>query len=176
MIFKEEPVMIGHFSKPHGVHGGLILVSEYSFTDEPDWPEWLFVKIEGSLVPFKCQQDDCFLKDNHSLVVFIKGRDNKDLVSDIIGKSVYFPKNITEDSGKSKMDVAGLTGFDVKLNSYNDTGKITDWMNIHNNPLFVIQWRGKELLIPAQNEFVININEKEKLLLLNLPEGLIELE
>ena len=45
------------------------------------------------------------------------------------------------------------------------------------NTLFVVEQEdGEELLIPAQEEFIVEINQEKKLITVELPEGLLNLE
>lgn len=45
------------------------------------------------------------------------------------------------------------------------------------NTLFVVEQEdGEELLVPAQEEFIVEINQEKKLITVELPEGLLNLE
>lgn len=58
---------------------------------------------------------------------------------------------------------------------YGMLGKII-WVNDDTaNVLFVLEREGKELLIPAIDEFVTGIDEEKKILNMRIPEGLLDL-
>jgi 16S rRNA processing protein RimM len=44
------------------------------------------------------------------------------------------------------------------------------------NTLFVVDRNGEELLIPAQEAFIVEMDEKVRRMTLELPEGLLHLE
>ena len=44
------------------------------------------------------------------------------------------------------------------------------------NTLFVVEREEEELLVPAQEEFIVGIDQKQKLITVELPEGLLNLE
>ena len=44
------------------------------------------------------------------------------------------------------------------------------------NTLFVVEKDGEELLVPAQEEFIVGIDQRRKLITVELPEGLLNLE
>ena len=44
------------------------------------------------------------------------------------------------------------------------------------NTLFVVDYKGEELLIPAQEDFIIDIDRKHKVITVDLPEGLLALD
>ena len=44
------------------------------------------------------------------------------------------------------------------------------------NTLFVVKQEGEELLVPAQEEFILGIDQEKKLITVELPEGLLDLD
>ena len=175
MIFKEDPVKIGYVSKHHGVHGGMLVATEQVFSDEPEWPQWIFIEIEGGLVPYPCQQEDCFQKDDHSLVLFIKGSQKSELVTGLIDHSVYFPRKIIGSYNENQWNPSGLIGFQTQLKDYSELGEIIDWIDIPGNPLLVVKWKDQELLVPAHDDIIKSIDYDNKSLIILPPEGLISL-
>ena len=55
-------------------------------------------------------------------------------------------------------------------------GEVTDVDNSTINTLFIVDYQGEELLIPAQEEFIVNIDQKHKVITVDLPEGLLALD
>ena len=60
--------------------------------------------------------------------------------------------------------------------SKNDAIQIGFAVCIDHNTLFVVDYQGEELLVPAQEEFIIDIDQKHKVITVDLPEGLIALD
>ena len=56
-----------------------------------------------------------------------------------------------------------------------ELGEITDIDESTINTLFVIDNDGEEILVPAQEEFIIGIDQENREILFNLPEGLVTL-
>ena len=54
-------------------------------------------------------------------------------------------------------------------------GEITDYYDSEANPLFEITLDNKEHLIPAQEEFIANIDFEKRKIKFVLPDGLLEL-
>ena len=44
------------------------------------------------------------------------------------------------------------------------------------NTLFIVEREGEELLVPAQEEFIRGIDQQQKLITVELPEGLLNLD
>lgn len=57
-----------------------------------------------------------------------------------------------------------------------ELGLITDVDDSTINTLFVIDHNGKELLVPAQEEFILKMDEKKRLMTVQLPDGLLNLD
>ena len=55
-------------------------------------------------------------------------------------------------------------------------GEVTDVDTTTINTLFVVDHQGEELLIPAQEDFIVGIDQKHKVITVDLPEGLLALD
>ena len=70
------------------------------------------------------------------------------------------------------MWVRGYTAVDENLG---ELGEITDIDESTINTLFVIESDGEEILVPAQEEFILGIDRENREIFFNLPEGLVSL-
>jgi len=68
--------------------------------------------------------------------------------------------------------VIGFQVFDV---NYGAIGTITHINDNSSQPLFEIMHEGKEILIPLHDNFLKEVNRKEKKIIVETPEGLIDL-
>ncbi len=152
------------------------MITDEHLQGDLEFPEWIFIEIQGGLVPYACRREDCFYKDNQCMVVFLKGLTNKDLTSELIDCAVFFPDQNMETQSDSGFDFPGLIGFTVSMKAYSEEGEVVDWMDIPDNPLLVIQWREKEILLPARDQFVISVDYDNKQILVEPPDGLMEIE
>ena len=55
-------------------------------------------------------------------------------------------------------------------------GEVTDVDTSTVNTLFIIDHNGEELLIPAQEEFITDIDHEHRVITVSLPEGLLNLD
>ena len=147
MIKKEEVYKIGLFNKPHGIHGEL----QFTFTDDifdrVDC-DYLICLLDGIFVPFFIEEYR-FRSDSTALVK-LEGIETAERARMFTNVEVYFPVKHAEE---------------VEV----DTATV--------NTLFVVEQEdGEELLVPAQEEFIVEINQEKKLITVELPEGLLNLE
>ena len=54
-------------------------------------------------------------------------------------------------------------------------GKVTDYLTMPANDIIAFDYNGKEVLIPYVPEFVTKINKKQKIVVVHLIEGLLDL-
>ena len=55
-------------------------------------------------------------------------------------------------------------------------GEVVDVDTATVNTLFIVEREGEELLVPAQEEFIRWIDQQQKLITVELPEGLLNLD
>ena len=170
MIRKEEVFKIGVLNKPHGVKGEISFTFTDDVFDRVDC-DYLILLLDGILVPFFIEEYR-FRSDNVALVKF-EGVDTAEQARRFSNVEVYFPSRfLEEEEGISSWNY--FVGFRVEDIHYGYLGKITHVDDSTVNVLFVIEQDGKEILLPAHEEFIRGLDKKEKLLTVEIPDGLLE--
>lgn len=173
MIKKEEVYKIGVFNKPHGIHGEL----SFTFTDDIfDRVEcdYLICLLDGIFVPFFIEEYR-FRSDSTALVK-LEGMDTAEKARMFTNVEVYFPVKFAEEAEPGETSWDFFVGFLVEDVNHGELGRIVDVDTTTINTLFVIEHNGNELLLPAQEEFIAGIDQKHKLMTVNVPEGLLSLD
>ena len=65
-----------------------------------------------------------------------------------------------------------LIGYSFRDKASGKTGRITGFMDIPDNPLFEVE-TDQQAMIPAREEFIVEVDVEEKMVVFDLPEGLI---
>ena len=173
MIKREDVYKIGVFNKPHGIHGEL----SFTFTDDifdRVEAEYLICLLDGIFVPFFLEEYR-FRSDSTALVK-LEGVDTAERARMFTNVEVYFPAKHVEDAGPGGLTWDFFVGFRVEEVNHGDLGEVTEVDTATINALFVVDHQGEELLIPAQEEFIQNIDQKHKIITMDLPEGLLALD
>ena len=68
-----------------------------------------------------------------------------------------------------------IIGFSVKDVSFGDVGVVSGVNDSNVQPLFEIDRNGTEILIPLIDRFIKKVDKENKVILLEVPNGLIEL-
>ena len=170
MIRKEEVFKIGVINKPHGVKGEVSFTFTDDIFDRVDC-DYLILLMDGILVPF-FMEEYRFRSDTVALVKF-EGIDTAEQARKFTNVEVYFPKKFMDE----QEDVTSwnfFIGFRVEDVHHGYLGEITDVDDTTINVLFSIEKDGEELLLPAHEEFIIDLDREKKVMKVDVPDGLIE--
>lgn len=172
MIRKEDILKIGRTQKPYGIKGELNI-----FFHKPEYAEvdaaFYFLEIDGIPVPFFIEEFT-FSSDVQARVKFEDVSDEK-IAARYANLEVYISREALKDMPASdESDWDFFIGYSVVDQYGNQLGKIEEVDKSTLNTLFFVKTHNKEYLIPATEDFITAIDEKNNILEMNLPEGLIE--
>jgi 16S rRNA processing protein RimM len=165
--------MAGKVSKPYGLRGELniILEPEAGNHIEPNHP--LFIEIDGQRVPFFVEEVE--LVSNDQAIIKFEFITRLEEARRMTGCIIYFDpahQPAPPQSGDKLAQVIGYTAFDKETGKL---GKVIDYVPHSMNPVFIIDFEGKELIVPAAEDFIEQINTGDQSIQLILPEGLTSL-
>lgn len=172
MIREEDVIRIGLFTKPHGINGEVVL----QFTDDVfDRVEcdYLIAKMDGILVPF-FMEEYRFKSDTTALIKFER-IDTAEEALRLQGVEAYFPLELAEQAEEGELNWNSFLGMQVVDETEGDLGVITRVDTQTLNCLFEISGDRGEILIPAQEDFIVELDRKGRRLMVQLPQGLLDL-
>ncbi|MES2680627.1 MAG: ribosome maturation factor RimM [Bacteroidota bacterium] len=156
---------IGYFSKTHGVKGQLILRTESDFEIED--LKVLFVEAAGAKAPY-------FLSDikenNTGIIVSLEEIDAVEKAKLLVGKKVFIDTALVNEVEAE----ADLLGFELIDKQHGSLGNIISTSDNGHQVLISLNYKGKEVILPFVEEFIEKIDENEKKVFFNAPEGLID--
>lgn len=171
MIKEEEVYKIGIINKPHGIHGELSFTFDDDIFDRVD-ADYIVCLMDGILVPFFIESYR--FRSDSSALIKLEGVDNEQQARRFTNTEAFFPKKHAEGTEDEDLTWAYFTGFIIKDVKEGKIGKVTDVDDSTINTLFVVDRDGKELLIPAQEDFIVNLDREARIITMDLPSGLIE--
>jgi len=179
MINHEDIIRIGQFRKTHGTKGEITFSLSDVMADSTRNPllndlcHFLICEFDGIFVPFRIE--NCRFNSDTTAYIQLKNIDSEQLARLFINKEVYYPKKyISEISGSDSFTWDYFIGFSLIDEQYGKIGRIIEIDKTTINILFIVENNKEEIMIPAVDEFIIRVNEKQKELIVRLPEGLIE--
>jgi 16S rRNA processing protein RimM len=173
-FIKDDFLPIGYILKPHGLKGGMILEIEEGYEEVLEDSECLLVEVEGGLVPFFVTEDGINFRSSTSLSLSFDGYDCVEKVRPFCGCKIFIHKDIGIDqiNNEEFNELIDVTVFDKKRGKL---GKIIRVDNFSGNVVLNVGYAGREVLIPLSEQLIIRLDEINKELYLDCPEGLIDL-
>jgi 16S rRNA processing protein RimM len=169
MIADDKVYKIGVIGKPHGVKGEVTFRFNDDIFDTSD-SDFLILKIDGILVPFFIEEYR-FRSDETALMKF-EDIDTLERASELTGCEVYFLREHAERSGVP-ITLARIVGYQIiDSSTHNIIGVIASVDDSTSNILFELE-DGR--LIPVAEEWIKEIDNNAKQIVMSLPEGLLDL-
>lgn len=134
--------------------------------------ESVFVEIDGLLVPFFINEFKVTSSEN--VILKLDEITSETQARSFTGREVYADQGQIrrKRSSGEPADFSGYKVTDTNLGYIGIAGEITD---ISNNPLLNVEHNGKIFLVPLHEDIILEINEVEKQITINAPEGLFDL-
>jgi 16S rRNA processing protein RimM len=175
MILREDLVEVGKVGKPHGIKGEL---SCWFSNDAFDIEEIGFVVlcIDGIFVPFFAETIRA--KNNSTALIKLDGIDDDKGVKFLVNHTIYAqkasfkPAQIDVDADSDELPLDFFIGFTINTTDGTSIGEITDVDCATENYLFIVN---KNVFVPATDDFITDIDFENKILEMDLPEGIFDL-
>ena len=160
---------IGYISKTHGLKGHVILrLNELVNIDENI--KSIFLDLNGSQVPYFIEE--C-RPNNAGYIIKLETIDVVDMSKKLIGKKAFALTDFILEEEESLNEFISYTVIDSKLGNI---GIIADVDEKTDNVIIkVVHPSSKEIILPFNNDFIIEIDDDLKTIEFNAPEGLIEM-
>lgn len=170
---KEECFYLGKIAKKFSFKGEVLI---YLDTDEPEMyqeMESVFVEFNKNLVPFFIEKASLY--KNSFLRVKFEDIDSEQDADEILGCEIYLPITMLPELEGDKFYFHEVIGFDVIDTRLGNIGKIKSINDSAAQALFEIDYNGIEILVPLIDEFIVELDKKNKTITLNTPQGLVDL-
>lgn len=174
-IPKNNCVKVGYVQKPHGIHGELVIRFEEEYYETLEEYPPLFLEIDNLLVPYFITDEGLRFKSGESVITQLEWVDSDIKAKELCGLSVFVDQSdvIEFDDEKSPNTLIGFQLYDEDLGLI---GEINDIKDFSGNLLISVDYRGKEALVPLNEDLIVSINEDLREIVLRIPEGLFDLD
>ena len=169
-------VEIGKFGKTFGIDGQLRCQIEDAYLDDFLQSEALFVKINGHPVPYFPEA----IEEDKELSVRIEEIASREEAQVLSGKIIFLRAEdlhsiVPDDLGSQLSQYQRWLGFTIIDENQGEISKIKDFVELPQQLLAVLDYQEKEVLIPFQTELILDLDESAQTILMDLPEGLLDL-
>lgn len=170
---KEDCFYLGKIVKKYSFKGELLAKLD---TDEPDLYDNLdaiFIDLRGNLIPFFVQSSQ--LHKSELLRLKFEDVDTEADADALMKTDLYLPLDLLPKLKGNKFYFHEVIGFTINDENFGEVGILKSINDSTAQSLFEIDRDGIEILIPMNDEFIVKVDRKNKTILLNTPEGLIDL-
>lgn len=166
-IQRKDFLEVGSVVKVHGTKGELKFNLTQSFTLK----DWAFLEFRGKPVPFYIDYTKAEFADE--IIIKLGGIDTIEQANNLIGKLLLLPsKQVKNSKNTDDWDLVGYQMIDQKQG---ELGTIVEVIENTYQSLAMLNFQGRELLVPLVEEIVLEINDTKKEVFVDLPDGLLTL-
>ncbi|MBQ3731146.1 MAG: 16S rRNA processing protein RimM [Muribaculaceae bacterium] len=176
MITRDELIAIGHYNKPHGVAGEISATIDVDLELLEDL-SCLVSDIDGIFVPFFIKA--CRPKNSETVLLTIDGISSEQEVSRLVNHDIFALKRdyrqeaVDADADGYPLDY--FIGFSLLDSDGTRLGEIIDVDEQTENAIFIIERDGREIMVPASDDLVEEFDLDKKEMVMNLPQGILDL-
>ena len=167
-----EYFKIGKFAASHGLNGDIVLQHSLGKKTSLKGLETIFLQeATESFLPYFIEKTS--IKSDEEIFIKLEGVNNKEAARKLTPREAWLVKDDFNKFAAKAAPIA-LLGFTV-MDGNNNLGTITEVIEQPHQILCTIIYKGNEALIPVHEESLVKIDKKNKIIYMNLPDGLLEI-
>ncbi len=161
----------------HGFQGQIKMDVQERYERDFEHIKVLFIELGAKKTPFFVEDIDY---NSGLFLVKLEEVDDKETAQKLTNKPIFARKEDLsevedEDGWGQEGTLSRLTGFTIVDKSGDEIGVIEDIQEFPQQIMAFVVRNGKELMIPLNDAFMLDIQPEEKVIIVDLPEGLLQL-
>jgi 16S rRNA processing protein RimM len=163
---------VGKIAKAHGLKGEVLVHLE---TENPEVYldlESVFVEIKQKLVPFFIE--DIRLSNTKAIIKF-EDFNKVEQTQSVLNAKIFLPREIVEELDDERYIFSDLIGYKIEDERLGVLGAVTEIYELPGQDLLAIQHEGEEVLLPMNDDFILEVDNEAKLIRTSFPEGILDL-
>ncbi len=170
----EEYIPVGKLGKPHGVSGAFRFYLSRVLKNKTKFPPHFLIAEKGGMLPFFVSSFE-LIKLDEALLKF-EDITSPEQARAYNGKELYLTqKNIHLYFERISEDIDYLIGYMLMDEQKGKVGEISELLESPAQILAIVQGETQEFTIPLAEDWIVEIEEKRKVLRMDLPEGLLDI-
>jgi len=170
----EQNISVAKLGKPHGISGAFRIYMLRDLKSTAKFPKHFLVIERGNLLPWFVTKVE-WIGFNEGFVWFedITTPEKAKMYS---GRELFLSeKDVNTFFKKDSGSYSELIGYTAVDETDGEIGIIEEIIENPGQILLSIRVNTNEVLIPLVDEFIVEVSKKKKQLILNLPEGLLDI-
>lgn len=177
MIESEQLIPVGRINKPHGLKGEMNVTVTNDVFDSVKKCPYFICEMDGIYVPFFIETYR--FRSDASMLLKLDGVDSQEGALEFAGLDIYFdkrcftPVELEAYEAEAEEEADEFVGYKVYDEHYGLLGEIVAIDDQTENVLFIVDRDGEELLIPAADDLILEIDDDAQTIRMDLPAGLV---
>lgn len=176
MMSLDKFVEAGKIVKAHSFSGALKVMLHQPVLNPDAFPVHLFIGIAPQPVPFFIEKLE--LTDDDKAIIKFEEVDDKEAANKLLKKNIYLTVKEYEavfgPLKEEETNLSDLQGYLLVDKKLGELAVIEDVLELPTHEIARLNYKGSEVLVPLVDEVIQKVDEKEKKLFVNLPEGLLD--
>ncbi len=163
---------IGTVLKTKGLKGELNIYVDFDGIENIDF-KTIFIEIAGKLIPYFVESVK-YLQKN-AAYLYLEDVDTIEKAAALVKKDIYLSNKLKPKKKKTEFTLFDLVGFTAIDEDEGELGIITDVHEYPQQILAAVTYQNCEVLFPLNEEIIVSIDVVKEEILVNLPEGLLDI-
>jgi 16S rRNA processing protein RimM len=168
----EDCFRIGSILKTKGLKGELHIYVDFEGLGNIKFTT-IFIETTSKLVPYFVSSIK-YLQKNAAYLV-LEDVDTIEKAALLVKKDIYLSNKLKPKKKKSEFTLKDLVGFTAVDVDEGELGEITDVQEYPKQFIATVNYKGCEVLFPLNEEIIKSIDVVKEIVLVNLPEGLLDI-
>jgi 16S rRNA processing protein RimM len=163
----------GKIAKPYGLQGEVQVILNPLISQHIQEGIPLLIDLDGQRVPFFTESVELPAPDQ--AIIKFEFISSVEEARKVCGCDLYLDPRLKISDENQEGDPERLVGYTASDVLLGELGEITGFIPGEHNPMWLIDFRGKEMMVPVHANWVQKINHKKGQVLFSLPKGITEL-
>jgi 16S rRNA processing protein RimM len=172
-MFAKECVELGHISKAHGLRGELkARFDVHDITEYQKRKSVYLAKAGESLTSFFLESFK--IQTNEFATLRFRDINSREAAEALVGSRIYIPLSDLPELGEGRFYYFEIEGFRIVDERLGELGTVKEVVEMPAQDIIVMEYEGKEVMIPITDDFVLLADHEKEQLITHLPDGLLE--
>jgi len=170
-VTKDDCFQLGKITKTHGINGEMTFFLDVDVPEIYDDLDSVLVEVKGDLVPYFIES---IAINRNRAIVALEGVDTIEDAQKLVNCDLFLPLENLEELEADQFYYHEVIGFQIHDEQLGDLGTVRTIYTLNAQDLIAMDYQGKEVLIPINDEIVPSTDRERKVLNVRLPEGLLD--
>ncbi len=175
MVIMDTMVKIGRIGKAHGIKGEVKVFIEDAYWEDFLNVEIIFLETRGQHLPYFVED----IRAGNAVILKLEDINAREDAQMLHRKEVFIrTEDLLDDEERTIVFEPGFeryAGYNIEDASYGPVGKIEQVIEMPQQMMAVVNYKGREILIPLNDQFIHQANDEQAVLYMDLPDGLLDL-